>query len=122
MSQRYKVRAFESADQDGIVEAGTIVMPVERSFSIYSRNVADAEQKIQTDVTEGKLAAGRVYEICPPFGNPESIRAFSVCQERRFRRAYLDQASGIYSEFRRIRYTDLRVNPQREEAPALQEA
>jgi hypothetical protein len=122
MSQRYKVRAFESGDQDGIVDAGTIVMPVERSFSVYSRNVADAEQKIQAEVTEGKLATGRIYEICPPFGNPESIRAFSVCHQRIFRRAYLDPASGIYSEFRRIRYADLRLNPQREEAPALQGA
>jgi hypothetical protein len=37
-------------------------------------------------------------------------------------RVYLDQASGVYSEFRRIRYKDLRMNPQRHEVEELQQA
>jgi hypothetical protein len=122
MSQRYKVRAFESGDQDGVVEAGTVVLPVERSFSVYARGVDEAEHKVKQDVLAGKLAVGRVYQVCPPFGNSESIRSFSVCSEGKCRRTFLDPAAGLYSEFRRIRYSDLRVNPQREEAPLLQEA
>lgn len=122
MSQRYKISAFESGDRDGSVAAGTIVLPVERSFSVYSRCVDEAEQKVQQDIADGKLSSGRVYQICPPFGNSESIRSFSVCSQGNCKRTYLDPASGIYSEFRRIRYTDLRVNPQREQAEMLQEA
>jgi len=122
MSQRYKISAFESGDHDGSIAAGTVVLPVERSFSIYSRGVDEAEQKVQREIAEGNLARGRVYQVSPPFGNSESIRAFSVCSEGKCRRAFLDPASGLYSEFRRIRYTDLRVNPQREEAGMLQEA
>jgi hypothetical protein len=122
MSQRYKISAFQSGDQDGSVAAGTIVLPVERSFSIYSRGVDEAERTVRQDIADGKLASGRVYQISPPFGDSESIRAFSVCSQGVCRRAFLDPASGIYSEFRRIRYADLRVNPQREQAEVLQEA
>lgn len=122
MGQRYKIRTFESGDQDGAVVEGTIVLPIDRSFTVDSRNVEEAEGKVREEVAEGKLPVGRVYQICPPFGNPESIRAFAVCSEGKCRRAFLDPASGIYSEFRRIRYTDLRVNPQRDRVKELQEA
>ena len=122
MSQRYKVRAFESGDQDGVIAEGTIVLPIERSFTVYSRSVNEAEQKVKDEICEGKLPAGRVYQVCPPFGNSESIRAFSVGLDGQSKRTYLDPASGIYSEFRRIRYVDLRVNLQREESQELQTA
>lgn len=122
MSQRYKIRAFESGDQDGAVAEGTIVLPIDRSFSIYARTAEEAERTVQEEVAEGKLPGGRVYQICPPFGNPESLRAFSVCSEGKCQRAFLDPASGIYSEFRRIRYKDLRVNRQAERVEELQGA
>lgn len=122
MSHRYKIRAFESGDQDGMVEAGAIVLPIERTFSLFARTAEEAERKVQEEISADKLPKGRVYQICPPFGNSESIRAFSVCLAGNFRRAFLDPASGIYSEFRRIRYQDLRVNLQREEAHELQQA
>lgn len=122
MSHRYKIRAFESGDQDGAVDAGTIVLPIDRSFSLFARTAEEAERKVKEEVIADKLAKGRIYQVCPPFGNSESIRAFSVCLTGNFRRAYLDPASGIYSEFRRIRYQDLRVNLQREEASELQPA
>lgn len=122
MSHRYKIRAFESGDQDGMVEAGTIVLPIDRSFSLFARSAEEAERNVKEDVAADKLPRGRVYQVCPPFANSESIRAFSVCLNGTCRRTYLDPASGIYSEFRRIRYQDLRVNLQREETRQLQQA
>jgi hypothetical protein len=120
MSHRYKIRAFESGDQDGGVEAGTIVLPVDRSFSLFARSADEAERKIQEDLAAAKLPKGRVYQICPPFGNAESIRTFSIGAEGECRRTFLDPASGIYSEFQRIRYKDLRTNPQRVEVELFQ--
>ncbi len=122
MSHRYKIRTFESGDQDGGVAEGVIVVPIDRSFAVYSRSADDAEKQLKEDLAAGKLPAGRVYQICPPFGNPESIRAFAVSSEGKCQRAFLDPASGIYSEFRRIRYRDLRLNPQRDQVAELQEA
>ncbi len=122
MSQRYKVRAFESGDQDGEVTAGCIVIPIDRTFCVFARNVDEAERNVQDDLAAGKLPRGRVYQVCPPFGNSESIRTFSACMQGSYVRAYLDPASGIYSEFRRIRYQDLRVNLQRDEVLMLQRA
>ncbi len=122
MSHRYKVRVFESGDQDGSVEAGTIVLPLDRSFSLFARSAQEAEAKVQGEVAAQKLAKGCVYQVCPPFGNPESIRAFSVDPAGNTKRVFLDPASGIFSEFRRIRYKDLRVNMQRDEVTELQQA
>jgi len=122
MSHRYKIRAFESGDQDGVVEAGTIVLPLDKSFSIFARTVDEAERQLQNDLAEEKLVKGRVYQVCPPFGNPESIRSFAVSRAGECKRVYLDPASGVYSEFRRIRLKDLRVNVQREHVPELQKA
>ena len=120
MSHRYKIRTFESGEQDGIVEAGTIVLPVDRSFSLFARTAEEAERKVQADIAGEKLPRSRVYQVCPPFGNPESIRAFAVCAQGECKRVYLDPAEGIYSEFRRLRYQDLRVNVQREAVSELQ--
>jgi hypothetical protein len=122
MRNRYKIRPFESCDFDGTVEAGTVVMPVERCFSIQAGSVAEAESKVRLQIETGQIKACRVYEITPPFGNSESIRAFSVNHELQFLRAYLDPATGVYSEFRRIRYKDLRLTPQRSEKSELQPA
>jgi hypothetical protein len=122
MSHRYKIRAFESGDQDGVVDAGTIVVPIERTFSLFARTVDEAERKLQEDVLADKLPKGRIYQICPPFGNPESIRAFAVNTTGECTRVFLDPASGIYSEFRRLRYKDLRVNAQRDTVVELQKA
>jgi len=122
MSHRYKIRAFASGEEDGAVEAGTVVMPLEKSFSIFARTVEEAERQLQNELTEEKLVRGRVYQVCPPFGNPESIRAFSVSLAGECRRVFLDPASGVYSEFRKIRHRDLRVNVQRDVVSELQKA
>jgi hypothetical protein len=121
MSHRYKVRVFESGDQDGSVGAGTIVLPLDRNFSLFARSAQEAEAKVQSEVATQALAAGCIYQVCPPFGNPESIRSFAVDSAGNVQRVYLDPASGIFSEFRRLRYQDLRVNKQREEVAELQQ-
>jgi hypothetical protein len=120
MSHRYKIRAFESGDQQGIVDPGTIVLPIDRSYSLFARTADEAEIQVQADIASEKLPKGRVYQICPPFGNPESIRAFAVTLAGESERVYLDPASGVYSEYRRIRFKDLRVNHQRDQVPELQ--
>lgn len=122
MSQRYKIRAFESGDQDRTVAEGTVVVPIERSFAIYSRSAEDAEDELRDELAKGRLAVGRVYQICPPFGNPEAVRTVSVCEKGKCQRVFLDPASGSYSEFKRIRYSDLRKTEQRDEVPMLQRA
>jgi hypothetical protein len=121
MSHRYKIRTFES-EQDGALEAGTIVMPLEKSFSIFARTVDEAERQLKQELAEEKLVRERVYQVCPPFGNPESIRAFAVTAAGECQRVFLDPATGVYSEFRRIRHQDLRVNAQREMISELQKA
>jgi len=120
MSHRYKIRAFASGEHDGAVEAGTIVMPLEKSFSIFARTVEEAERQLKSDLAEEKLVRGRVYQVCPPFGNPESIRAFSISLAGEYQRVFLDPATGAYSESRRIRHRDLRVNAQRDMVAELQ--
>jgi len=122
MSHRYKIRAFASGEEDGAVEAGTIVMPLDKSFSLFARTVDEAERLLKQDLAEEKLEHGRVYQVCPPFGNPESIRSFSVSLAGEYQRVFLDPASGVYSEFRRIRHRDLRVNAQRDMVTELQKA
>ena len=122
MTYRYKIRTFEGGDQDGGVEAGTTVLPLDRSFSIFARSAEEAECRVKEEVAADRLQKGRVYQVCPPFGNAESIRAFSVNLAGNCRRTYLDPASGVYSELRRIRYQDLRLNLQREEVRELQQA
>jgi hypothetical protein len=122
MSHRYKIRSFESGDHNGKVDAGTVVLPLEKTFSIFARTVDEAERQLRDNLAEEKLERGCVYQVCPPFGNPESIRAFAVSLAGECQRVYLDPASGIYSESRRIRYKDLRVNVQRELVPELQKA
>jgi hypothetical protein len=122
MSHRYKIRAFASGEEDGAVEAGTIVMPLEKSFSLFARTVEEAERLLKKELAEEKLDRGRVYQVCPPFGNPESIRAFSISLAGEYQRVFLDPASGVYSESRRIRHRDLRVNEQRDMVSELQKA
>lgn len=104
MSGRYKIRMHESADGDGSLAAGTIVVPIDRSFSVYGETADEVERKIVKDVADGKLSAGRVYQICPELGNTELIRSVAIGADSKIQRAFLDPAKGLYSEFRRIRY------------------
>ena len=103
MGNRYKIRTYQSGDQDGATVAGTIVLPIDRSFTIYAGTAQEAEQKLQKDVKHGKLSNGLVYQICPTFGNPELIRSVAAAIDGSFSRVFLDPAAGMYGEFRRIR-------------------
>jgi hypothetical protein len=109
MNHRYKVRVFSSNDGDGETAAGTIVQAIERSFYVQARSADDVEKAIQLDISKNKLAKGRVYQVCPQFGNPESLRAFAVDLVGTVQRVFLEPAQGVYSEFRRIR-SDVRHN------------
>jgi hypothetical protein len=104
MSNRYKIRMYESGDGDGCVVAGTIVVPIDRSFSVFAETADEAERKIQKDVVGKKLAGGRVYQICPQVGNAELIRSVAISESCEVQRIFLDPAKGLYSEFRRIRH------------------
>jgi hypothetical protein len=95
---------YESGDGDGCVVAGTIVVPIDRSFSVFAETADEVERKIHKDVVGGKLAAGRVYQICPHVGNAELIRSVAIGESSEIQRIFLDPAKGLYSEFRRIRY------------------
>ncbi|MBV9156612.1 MAG: hypothetical protein JO097_10145 [Acidobacteriaceae bacterium] len=104
MSQRYRIRVYESADEDCAVTNGAVVAPIERSFTIYAYSAEEAQTAVQNDVSKGKLPSGRVYQICPWLGNPELIRSIAASQDGSFQRVFLDPAFGLYGEFRRIRF------------------
>jgi hypothetical protein len=97
------IRIYEDRDQKGETSPGTIVQPVIRDLSIYANSAEEAEAKLRKDVTSGKLTAGRVYQICPWTANPELIRSVAASLDGSFQRVFLDPASGLYSELRRIR-------------------
>ena len=103
MSSRYQIRVFESTAKDGATTAGTVVGPTVQTFSIYGYSGDEAVTSIRRDVAKGKLAKGKVYQICPLFGNPELIRSLAVGLDGNCVRVFLDPASGLYGELRRIR-------------------
>jgi hypothetical protein len=95
---------YESCNGDGSIHAGTMMRPIDRSFSVYADSGNEVESKIRKDVLEKELAGGRVYQICPQFGSAEIIRSVSVSLDATLQRVFLDPATGLYSEFRRIRH------------------
>ena len=103
MSSRYRIRVYESGDRDGATGAGTIVIPLERNFTIYAYSAEEAAASIRRDVLNGKLPAGKVYQICPWLGNAEFTRSIAASLDGGFDRVFLDPASGLYSELRCIR-------------------
>jgi len=106
MSNRYKVRMYESGDGDGSLAPGTIVVPIDRCFSLTAETCEGVELKIRKDVIDKKLPTDRVYQINPMIGNPEALRAIAVDGNANLTGVFLDAAKGLYSEFRRIRYAD----------------
>jgi hypothetical protein len=105
--KRYKIRMFESREGDGSVGAGTVVLPLDIYFSLSADTADEVERKICTGVAEGKLSAGRIYQICPGIGNAELIRSIAIGPDAKLIRVFLDPAKGLYSEFRRIRFPEL---------------
>lgn len=103
MSQRYVIRMFESTEKDGQTCAGTLVEPVNRHLAKYGYSADDVEGSVRRDVAKGKLPSGKVYQICPSMGNVELIRSVAASMDGTFERVFLDPASGLYGELRRIR-------------------
>jgi hypothetical protein len=114
MNHRYKIRMYESGDGDGSIAGGTIVLPVDRSFALHAVSADDVERKIRKDVMNGKLSAGRVYQICPTVDNSERIRTVAFCPDGKAQSVILEPAKGLYSEFRRLRYAEEMPAPQNE--------
>lgn len=103
MSNKYKIRMYESGDGERVTLSGTIVLPIDRSFAVHASSTEEAENTICRDVRAGKLPCDRIYQICPPVGDCEQIRSVVISGEGGGRAVFLDQASGLYSEFRRLR-------------------
>jgi hypothetical protein len=104
MGNKYKIRMFESGDGERVTHSGTIVLPIDRSFAVHASSTEEAESAICGDVREGKLPFDRIYQICPPSGDCEPIRSIVVSKEGAGQMVFLDQGSGLYSEFRRLRH------------------
>jgi hypothetical protein len=104
MSNKYKIRMFESGDGERVTISGTIVLPIDRCFAVHASSAEEAESTICRDVREGKLPFDRIYQICPPSGDCEQIRSVVISKEGGGQPVFLDQGSGLYSEFRRLRH------------------
>ena len=104
MSNKYKIRMYESGDGERATLSGTIVLPIDRSFAVHASSTEEAESTICQDVRAGKLPFDRIYQICPPSGDCEQIRSIVISREGGGQAVFLDQASGLYSEFRRLRH------------------
>jgi len=97
------IRIYEDADQNGATTSGTVIAPINRDLSVYAYSADEAEKKLRSDIESGKLPAGKVYQICPWFANPELIRSVAASLDGSFQRVFLDPATGLYGELRRIR-------------------
>jgi hypothetical protein len=100
---------YESGDGDGGIAAGTIVLSIDRGFSLAAASVDEAEQKLRKAVMAGDLPGGRVYRISPADEDSESIRTIAFCENAKSHRVVLEPAMGMYSEFRRLRYVEEEV-------------
>ncbi len=104
MKRRYKIRAHESGDRDGRTDAGTIVLHIGGSAAIDAATIGEVEEEIRKQVNANKLGRGCFYQICPPPGSPEPLRTLAVPVDGPIEPCFLDQARGLYSEFRRVRF------------------
>jgi len=81
-----------------------VVLPKDRSFSLNALCIEEVERILCEYVRHGNLAAGRVYQICPLIGNPETIRSLAIDKNAAAQRVRLEADRGMYSEFRRLVY------------------
>jgi len=102
-STRYNVRIYESRETPGATSPGTLVGPVDLTFTLYADSGAEAEKLLEKDVVNNKRQRGRVYQICPAIGNAELIRSIAFCADGTFQRVFLSPTDDLYSEVRRIR-------------------
>lgn len=84
-----------------------MVVHIGGSTAVEAKSIDEVEAGIRKQVAALALSRGCVYQICPPVDSPESLRSLAVAVDGSFRNCVLDPASGIYSEFRRIRFPEL---------------
>jgi hypothetical protein len=116
ISNSYNVRIYESSDGKGSTSAGTTVALSVRTFNIYAETAGEVESTIRRRVLAGVLSFGKVYQICPGFGNPEFIRSIAVLSDGSFERVFLDPAPESHGEFRCIRLAKTTASPEMESA------
>lgn len=109
MNHRYKIRTFESRDGLRSLAAGTVILPMDPSFSLFATSIEGAEKNLCDEVRSGKLPPGRVYQICPLIGNPEAIRSIAIDEKANARRVVLDATVGMYSVLRSLRYSEAKA-------------
>jgi hypothetical protein len=106
MSNGYKVRVYESCRGDGAICSGTVVERVDPSFTISSESADQAMNWIHRNVLRSRLSSSRIYQICPMICNPEPIRSVAAGLDGSFIRIFLDPASGLCGELRRVRHLE----------------
>jgi hypothetical protein len=103
MHNTYSVRVYESTDGKNSTSAGTIVALTGHIFTFYAYTAREVEILIRKRILERALPFGKVYQICPCFGNSEFVGSIAVLSDGSFARVFLDPAQESYGEFRRIR-------------------
>ena len=103
MSNGYKVRVYESCKGDGAICPGTVVQPIDPSFTLSADSADDATDWIWTNVLLRRLLSSRIYQICPMMGSSEPIRSVAIGLDVSFVRVLLDPVFGDYGELRRVR-------------------
>ena len=101
---RYLVRVFADREQNNATDEGTLVQPLDLQLSFYTDSADEAEKKLIREASEGKLARGRVYQICPSIGSFEPIRTSAIALDGSPKRVFLDPVDGLYGVTRRIRF------------------
>ncbi|HEX4165638.1 MAG TPA: hypothetical protein VHZ55_09190 [Bryobacteraceae bacterium] len=104
MQQRYKIRAHESGERDGVTTEGTIVLHLGGSAAVEADSIDAVEAMVRKQVAAGKMAKGSVYQIVASGGTGERPRTLAVDLFGNFRECFLNPAGGFYSDFRRIHY------------------
>ncbi len=100
---RYVVRVFADREKKGTTEPGTVVDPLGYHLSFFTDSADEAEKKLCRETMEGKLAKGRVYQICPSMGSFEPIRTCAIASDGSSQHVFLDPVDGLYGSARRIR-------------------
>jgi hypothetical protein len=103
MHNTYSVRLYESTEGKNSTSAGTIVALSAHIFTFYAYTAREVEILIRKRVLKRTLPFGKVYQICPCFGNSELVRSIALLTDGSFARVFLDPVQESNGEFRRIR-------------------
>jgi hypothetical protein len=110
---RYVIRVFADRDENNSTDPGTLVRPLDVQLSYFTDTAEQAEKRLTREAAEGKVAKGRVYQICPSMGSFEPIRTCAIGADGSSKHVFLDPIEGLYGSARRIRLP----RPAPEETP-----